>query len=359
MAQKDYYSILGVDKNATKADLKKAYRQLCLKYHPDKNKEPDAEEKFKEISEAYHVLSDDELRQRYDTYGTVDEQMTGFNPEDMFRSFFDEDWGFGGFGGFRGFRQQQQQQVKRGSNKNVAIRVTLSEIFNNSVKTVTYNVLRHCPTCNGTGSKTGKKTQCSYCNGTGNIRKRVQNGFVIQETITVCPHCGGSGMMNIDPCNSCGGSGLINSTEKITVTVPSLDKVLAQTYRQRGKGNACADSDINGDLLYSYKLQLDDEKYEIDPDNVQNLIINEEVPITDCLLGGEIKIKNLDGKEYKVKIKECTPNGFMYRISEKGFQLSNGFRGDLYIRVNYKIPNKLNNNERDLLKRLQKRENFK
>lgn len=354
MIQKDYYKILGVEKNATENELKKAYKKLAIKYHPDKNpNNKEAEEKFKEVNEAYQILSDKNKRQQYDMFGTVDGMGSSdmdFNPNDIFASFFKHHgWGFD---------EEPMERTYKGGDKVLKINVSLREIYNNASKTVTYTVKRPCPICHGSGSKSGKMTECPHCHGTGEIRNRRQNGMIFVENITTCSHCNGLGKIVKDTCTHCHGSGLIDTKETIDITVPSLEKVLYQTYRHNGGGHSCQNGlGINGDLLFTFNIAIE-EGFNIDRDNPINIIRTIDVPLIDCLLGTTLKVKHVDGKEFGVTIKECTKNGQTYRIKGKGFKINNNV-GDFYIKINQVMPTALSSDEKKILNNLKQSKNFR
>ena len=358
MAQsKDYYKILGIDRNADEKEIKKAFRQLSLKYHPDRNpNNKEAEEKFKEIAEAYSVLSDKDKKAQYDTFGTVGDGGFNMDPHDIFASFFrnsdffrNDDFGFG---------DEHMQRTFKGMDKNIKINVTLNEIYNNASKSVVYTVKRPCPNCNGTGSKTGKVEECPHCNGTGHIRSRKQFGVgMFSESITTCSHCGGTGKLVKDACSNCNGSGLIDCKENFNIKVPTIDKVLTQAYRHRGSGHSCQNGlGVNGDLNITFSI-INEDGYEIS--NGLDIIKTVEVPLIDCLLGTSLKFVHLDGKTYSVNIKECSKDGALYKISGKGFRYNNQYRGDLYVKVKMVMPTKLDEEDKKILNNLKKSKTFK
>lgn len=363
---KDYYKILGVDRNCSDSELKSAYRKLAMKFHPDRNpSNNEAEDKFKEISEAYHVLSDKDLRHRYDTFGTVDDNFGsggGMNAEDIFREFF-KDRGFDpfdnfGFGNFGGFYQNTSQRQVSGTDKILRINVSMTDVYNNLSKTVKYTVNRHCCKCGGSGSKTNKTDVCQYCHGTGQTRIRQTSRYGYMEQITTCPHCNGTGISVEDPCPHCNGTGLEKVEETITVNVPTIDKVLQQTYSKKGSGNSAPNNlGENGDIRFTYKLNEDENTY-VDKENALNIIMSVNVPIIDCLLGKELTVTNLDKKEYAVKIPQCTKDGEILRKKGKGFRHSNGNTGDLLIRINMVMPNAISEADKKLLLKLQKSKTF-
>ena len=353
--KRDYYKILGVDKNASNDEIKRAYRKLSLKYHPDRNpNNKEAEEKFKEVSEAYSVLSDASKRQQYDTFGTVDSDFNSMNmnAEDIFKNFF----GHHGFG--FGFDDEPQERIVKGSDKVLKVNVTFEEIYNNVTKDIAYTVYRKCKDCGGSGSKDGKVLDCPHCHGTGQIRERKQFGMVITENITTCPYCGGVGKVVSNPCSKCGGSGLVETKENLRITVPTIDKVLGQTYVHREGGNSCRNGiGINGDLRFTFNL-LNNGEYEIDTNNILNIVKTVNVSVIDCLLGTTIKVKHLDGKYYNMNISECTNDGHLYKLQGKGFKVGM-MSGDLYIKIKQKMPVVLTDDDRKLLTKLKKSKTFK
>lgn len=350
---KDYYKILGVDKNATDEQIKKSYRKLSLKYHPDKNPgNKEAEEKFKEISEAYSILSDPQKRQQYDTYGTVD--PNGFshmdmNAEDIFDTFMKMHRGFG-----FGFDDDMSERSYKGQDKVLRINVTLEEVYRNVTKDVVYTVNRPCEKCGGSGSKSGKIEECPHCHGTGQIHNRQSFGNVFTDNVTTCPYCGGVGKFVKDKCPHCNGSGLVETKETLSVNVPTIDKVLHQTYIHKGSGHSCGNNlGVNGDLRFMFNLAKDKD-FEIDENHILDIIKNVDVSVIDCLLGTSLEVKHLDGKVYNVNIAECTPDGKLYRIQGKGFKVGM-YVGDLYIKVRQVMPTKLTNEERNILNKLKKK----
>ena len=361
MAQnKDYYKILGVNKDADDKKIKSSYRKLALKYHPDKNPgNKEAEEKFKDISEAYRVLSDKELRQRYDMFGTVDDNFNGnnMNAEDIFKDFFRHS-GFP-FGHDFNFDEQPQEKVISGSDKVLHINVTLSEIYNNVEKNIKYTVNRPCKQCGGSGSKNGSTANCQHCHGTGQIHIRQTHKFGFMEQIVTCPHCNGTGVSVQNPCVNCKGTGLHFEEESLNIKVPTIDKVLQQVYIKSGYGNSAPNNlGINGNLRFTYKIN-EEGNFKIDRENNLNILTSINVNVINCLLGCEMKVKHLDGKEYTLNIPQCTKDGKIFRIKNKVFKHSNGYVGDLLVKVNMIMPNNLTEDDKKALNKLQKSKTFK
>lgn len=352
---KDYYNILGINKDATDREIKKAYRQKSLQYHPDKNPgNKEAEEKFKEVAEAYRVLSDKDLRQRYDTYGTIDDvEGVNMNPDDIFAQFMKMHRGFG-----FGFDDEPQERVFKGRDKVLKVNVTLKEVYNNATKDITYTVNRKCTKCNGSGSKSGKVEDCPHCNGTGQIHNRQQFGHMITDNITSCPYCNGLGKVVKDKCPYCNGSGVVESKDTLKITVPNIYDVIQQSFIHKGGGHACENGlGINGDLRFTFNL-VNDNEYEIDTNNVLNIVKKVKVPLIDCLLGTSLSVSHLDGKTYNITLSECTPNGKTYRLQGKGFKVGR-YVGDLYIKIEQIMPNTLSEEDKKILNKLKKSKTFK
>lgn len=355
MEKKDYYEILGVNKNVSDEDLKRSYKKLALKYHPDRNpNNKEAETKFKEINEAYSVLSDKEKRQRYDTYGTVDDiGGMDMNADDIFAQFMKMHRGFG-----FGFDDEPQERVFKGRDKILKVNVTLKEVYNNVTKDITYSVNRKCNFCNGSGSKTGKIEDCPHCNGTGQIHKRQQFGHMIMDNSATCPYCNGIGKVVKDKCPHCNGTGVVETKDTLKINVPNIYEVIQQSYVHKGGGHACENGlGVNGDLRFTFNL-VNDEEYEVDTNNVLNIVKKVKVPLIDCLLGCSLSVSHLDGKTYNITISECTPNGKTYRLQGKGFKVGR-YAGDLYIRIQQIMPQKLSLEDKKVLNKLKKSKTFK
>ena len=364
---KSYYDILGLTDDERKLQgkdfekaLKKKYRICAIKYHPDKNPDnKEAEEKFKEAAEAYRILSNKEKRQQYDMFGSVDDNFGGgtMNADDIFEEFFKHS-GFNPFEGF-GFDESPQQKQMCGNDKILHVNITLSDIYNNVEKNIKYTVNRPCKKCGGSGSKNGTTETCQHCHGTGQMRIRQTHQYGFMEQIVMCQHCHGTGISPQNPCMDCGGTGLHLEEETLKVKVPTIDKVLQQTFSKTGGGHSAPNNlGINGDLRFTYKVNEGDN-FRIDKENALNIITSVNVNVVDCLLGCQAKIKHLDGKEYSLSIPQCTFGGKIFRIKNKGFRHSNGYVGDLLVRVNMIMPNTLTDEDKKLLNKLQKSKTFK
>lgn len=353
MAEKrDYYEVLGIDKNASADDIKKAYRKLAKQYHPDLNKDnPDAAEKFKEIGEAYGVLSDPEKKSRYDQFGHagVDPNyggQGGFSGGfgdfgdfgdlgDIFGSFFG-----GGFGG--GSRKNAAQ---KGRDIRARVELSFEEAAFGCKKDINVTRVESCAACSGSGAKKGTSPQtCSRCGGTGQIRSVQNTPFGQIQTNTTCPECRGKGSIIRERCPICQGTGKKRMTDKISVNIPAgVDD--GQSLRVRGKGDAGENGGPSGDLYVVISIRQHDifERDEYD--------VYVEMPITfvQATLGCELDVPTLDGR-VKHKIPEGTQSGTKFRMRGKGIPYPNGSgRGDQYVVVNVEIPKDLTQKQRELL----------
>ncbi len=361
MTKRDYYEILGVNRNATDAELKKAYRQMALKYHPDKNpNNKEAEDKFKEAAEAYEVLSDAEKRSRYDQFGHdgVKNGGNGFgggmSMDDIFSHFGDI---FGGaFGGsFGGFGGQRQRRVNRGTNLRVKVRLTLEEINTGVEKKLKVSKYVSCTHCHGTGAAGGSGfTTCSTCRGTGQVT-RVTSTFLGQmQTSSTCPACGGEGQTIQQKCVHCAGNGVVKGEEVIPVNIPAGVSEGIQ-LSVSGKGNAAARSGVPGDLI----IQIEEAPHDFLQRDGNNLLYDLYLSFPDAALGTSVDIPTLEGKA-RIKIEPGTQAGRLLRLKGKGLPVLNSYgKGDLLITLNVWTPRSLSRQEKELLEKLQESENFK
>ncbi len=359
MAEKrDYYEVLGVQKNANADEIKKAYRKAAIKYHPDKNPgDKEAEEKFKEAAEAYDVLSNPDKRARYDQFGHAGMSGAaggggayggfggGFSMEDIFSQFGDI---FGGhFGG--GFRSSGGgQRVNRGSDIRVKVRLTLSEIADGVTKKLKINKTVACDQCGGTGAKDANSyTTCQTCNGAGYVTRVENTFFGRMQTQGVCPTCNGTGKVISSPCDKCHGEGTLRGQEVVEIRIPAgVGEGMALTVS--GKGNAARHGGVNGDLLVMIEEEPNEELVRDGNDLIHNL----NITVTTALLGGTVEVPTVDGRA-KIKIAPGTHAGKVLRLGGKGLPDVNGYgRGDELLVVDITIPSKLNAEERRLVEKL-------
>lgn len=361
MEKRDYYEVLGVSKNATKDEIKKAYRKQALKYHPDKNPgNREAEEKFKEAAEAYEVLSNDEKRSKYDRFGHAGLGGAGgfsgggMTMEDIFASFGDI-FGdaFGGLGGFGGGRRGGRR-VNKGSNLRVKVKLTLREVANGAEKKIKVNKYVACKSCGGTGAAdSGSVTTCTTCHGSGHVT-RVTNTFLGQmQTSSVCPTCGGEGKTITRKCTVCYGEGIVQGEEVIKINIPAgVGKGMQMTVS--GKGNEPRRGGVAGDLL----VVIDEEEH---PDLLRegnDLIYNLYISIPEAILGTAVEIPTVDNN-VKIKIEPGTQAGKILRLRGKGLPEVNGYgRGDLLVSVNVWIPKSLSKEEQKIIEKLQESSSF-
>jgi molecular chaperone DnaJ len=359
--KRDYYEILGVSKNASKDEIKKAYRKQALKFHPDKNPgDKGAEDKFKEAAESYEVLSNDEKKARYDRYGHAGMGNSGngfsgqgMTVEDIFSSFGDI-FGdaFGGFGGFGGSRQGRR--VNKGSNLRVKVKLNLSEIASGTEKKIKVNKYSTCDTCSGTGAADSKSySNCSTCHGSGHVT-RITNTLLGQmQTSSVCPSCGGEGKIITKKCQSCYGEGIVEKEEIIKINIPAgVGKGMQMTLG--GKGNAPRRGGVNGDLL----VVIDEEEHEELIREGNDLIYNLFISIPDAITGTNVEVPTVD-TNVKIKIEPGTQPGRILRLRGKGLPEVNGYgRGDLLVNVNVWIPKNLGKEDLKIIEKFKDSDAF-
>lgn len=366
MAKRDYYEVLGVEKNASTAEIKKAYRKLALKYHPDKN--PDdkaAEDKFKEAAEAYEVLSNDEKKAKYDRFGHAGMGAGGgfggggMNMDDIFSQFGDifggGGGGFSGFGGFGGGGRSQGRRVNRGSNIRVKVNMTLKDIVNGVEKKIKVKKYVKCKPCSGSGAEGGSGgfTTCDTCKGAGQVN-RVTNTFLGQmQTATACPTCGGDGKIITNKCNECHGDGIVKDDETIDLKIPAGVEGGMQ-LSVSGKGNMGARNGVPGDLIVQIE---EEESKELKRDGI-NILYDLYISFADAILGTEVTVPTVNGKA-KIKIESGTQGGKVLRLRNKGIPEVNGYRtGDQLVNVNIWTPQKLSKEEKSAIQKMQKSKNF-
>jgi len=358
MSKRDYYEVLGVDKNASDTEIKKAYRRLAMKYHPDKAKDDKAaEEKFKEASEAYEVLIDSQKRQKYDQFGHAGIENSfgrgGFSWDDFthFSDFSDIFGSFGGIfdslfgGGFGGGRRSRQNN--RGEDLQISISLSLEEIVKGVDKKIKINIKDTCPECNGTGSADGQVKTCPQCHGTGQVMQTSRSLFGHFQTVSTCPTCQGEGKIIKNKCHKCGGDGRLNKTKTITVHIPAGVSE-GQYIRLKGQGNTGKRGGVSGDILVLIK----EKEHDIFERKESDLICEFPVSFSQAALGDEIMVPTLAGK-IKMKIPAGTQSGKIFRLKSQGLPHVNSvYRGDLYVKLIVITPTRLNSEEKELFKKL-------
>jgi len=364
MAKRDYYEVLGVDKNVTPDELKKAYRKLALKYHPDRNPgDKDAEEKFKEAAEAYDVLSNPDKKARYDQFGMAGMDGSyaqgGMDMNDIFSQFgsiFGDIFGGGFRTGFSGFGAGGggARRVLRGTNLRIKVKLTLEEVDRGCEKKIKVSKYVPCKTCNGSGAKDGQYETCQHCHGTGVITEVKRTILGQMQTQSACPHCGGEGRMVKNKCHDCHGDGIVKSDEIITINIPAGVQDGMQLAMQ-GQGNAAPRGGIAGDLI----VLIEEQEHELFERQDANLYYNAFITFSDAALGATVEIPTLGGR-VKIKIEPGTPSGRVVRLRGKGLPIMNGYgRGDLLVCLNVWVPKNLSKDEKKTLEELQKHDNFK
>ncbi len=363
MSKRDYYEILEVSKNASAAEIKKAYRKKAIQFHPDKNPgDKSAEEKFKEAAEAYEVLSDEQKRARYDQFGHAGVGGAagggfgggGMSMDDIF-SHFGDIFG-GGFGGFSGFGGGggRRQRVNKGSNLRVKVSLTLNEILNGVEKKIKVKKYVSCSHCSGSGAEGGAShSTCTTCNGSGYVT-RISNTILGQmQTQSECPTCGGDGKIITNKCKHCGGEGIEKADEVISINIPAGVEEGMQ-LSVSGRGNAARRGGINGDLLV---VIHEEEHPELVRDG-RDLLYNAFVSIPDATLGAPVEIPTLEGR-VKVKIEAGTQPGKVLRLRGKGLPEVNGYgRGDILVKINVWIPKVLDKEEKKAMEKMAESSNF-
>lgn len=368
--KRDYYEILGVSKNASSDEIKKAYRKVAMQFHPDRNPgDKSAEDKFKEAAEAYEVLSDNDKKAKYDRFGhqAFAPGSGGFgsghasNMDDIFSQFgdiFGDDvFGnfFGGGGSRRGGGGSNRARGQRGSNLRIKVKLTFEEIAKGVTKTV--KVKKHvlCNTCGGNGAKDkGSVQNCATCGGSGQVR-RVTNTFLGQmQTVTTCPTCNGEGSTITSKCTSCKGEGRVYGEETIAIEIPAGVQEGMQ-LSMNGKGNAGERGGASGDLI----IQIEEEQHpELHRDGL-NVAYDLHISFPDATFGSSVEVPTIDGRA-KIKIPAGTQSGKIFRLKGKGFPEVQGYgKGDQLVYVNVWTPQHISSEEKDLLEKLNNSPNFK
>ncbi len=366
--KRDYYEVLGVPRNATQEEIKKAYRKLAMQYHPDRNPgDKEAEEKFKEAAEAYEVLSDPEKRRRYDQFGHEGMRGTDFREytdiNDIFNAFRDifGGSGFGGsifdefFGGGTQTRSRRSSSVQRGSDLRVKLKLILEEIATGVTKKIKIKRYKKCSTCNGSGAeKSGGYRTCPVCNGSGEIRHVSRSVFGQFVNITTCSNCGGEGKVISDPCRICGGEGRVQDEATVSVDIPA--GVSTGNYLTiRGEGNAGRRGGPSGDLI----VVIEELPHELFQRQGDDIIYELELSIPEAVLGGEIEVPTLTGKA-RLKLEPGLSPGKILRMKGKGLpNLNTKKQGDQLIVVNLYVPSKISQHEKEIIQSLMNSPNFK
>lgn len=355
MAEKrDYYEVLGVSKGCSEDELKKAYRQMAKKYHPDLNPgDKEAEARFKEVNEAYEVLSDSQKRARYDQFGHAGVDPSAGGGPGGFGGFEGFDFGdlgdiFEGFfgGGFGGGRRANPNAPRRGNDLNAHLTISFDEACKGAKKTVELNSMDTCPECNGSGAAKGTSPQtCPDCGGTGRVRVQQRTPFGAMTSERPCSRCGGKGKLNTHPCPKCAGAGRVKTARKLEINIPAgIDD--GQTLSVRGQGDAGMNGGARGDLNVTISVRPDPLFVRKGYD------IHVEIPITyaQAALGAELVVPTIDGK-VKYNIPEGTQPGTVFRLRGKGVQNVNGRgRGDQYVEVTLEVPRNLSKQQKQAIK---------
>ena len=341
LAEDDHYRTLGVDKSATEDEIKKAYRTLAKKYHPDRNPDPSASEKLKEINAAYDIIGDPEKRASYDRYGTADAQgidMGGFG--DLFRSFFGGGGGgFGGFGG--GFGRRGRAGPPPGQTLRMTINLTFDEAFFGADKEIAFNRKVHCEDCKGSGAAEGSSpVTCTTCRGQGQVARSM--GFL--QVAQTCPTCRGTGERINDPCKSCKGSGLQSERKEVNIPIPAGVED-GQGIRIQGGGNAGSRRGPHGDLIVMFEV----DSHDMFVRRGLHVYMEHDIPFPLAVTGGETEVTTMRGSS-KMKVSKGTEGGKLFRMKGKGVHTADGRKGDQLVRVNIQIPKKLNKEQKEYLR---------
>ena len=367
MAKRDYYEVLGVDKKASEDEIKKAYRKIAIKYHPDRNPgDKTAEEKFKEAAEAYSVLSDKQKRQQYDQFGFDGPNMGGgfggfgaggFSMDDIFSMFGDVFGGRGGFGGFSGFGGGQRAQY-RGTDLRLKVRLTLQEISTGVTKKFKVRKDIVCSECNGSGAQNGSGSEtCPTCHGQGYTVRTVRSILGMMQTQSECPTCHGEGTIIKNKCPHCNGQGIVKGEEVVEINIPA-GVAEGMVVNVPGKGNAAPHNGVPGNI----QVYVEEEPNDTFVRDGQDIIYNLLLDFPTAALGGEVDIPTIEGTKVKIKIEPGTQPGKTLRLRGKGLPAVQGYgsgRGDLVVQVSVYVPKTLDRHERQVLEELRNSDNFK
>lgn len=367
-AEIDYYKILGVDKSATADEIKKAYKKVAIKYHPDRNPgDKEAEEKFKQAAEAYDVLRDPDKRARYDQFGAAGVNGTGgyggfggqgMDINDIFSHFSDifGDMGFGGFGGFSGGRRGAHPQ-HRGGDLRLKVKLSLQEIAAGVVKKFKVRKNVTCTECHGTGCETGHSAEtCKTCNGSGYVVRSQRSFLGMVQTQEVCPTCGGDGMVISHKCKKCHGEGVVPGEEIVEIEIPA-GVAAGMVVNAQGKGHAARRGGIPGNIQVLIEEEPHPDFIRDDNDLIYNLLLT----VPQAVLGGNVEIPTIEGKA-NIKIEPGTQPGTALRLRGKGLPAVQGYgygRGDIVVNVSVYIPQTLSKDEKQFFEKMEKSDNTK
>ena len=370
MAKRDYYEVLGVDKTASEDEIKKAYRKIAIKYHPDRNPgNKEAEEKFKEAAEAYDVLHDPQKRQQYDQFGFAGQGGAGgfggfggasMNMDDIFSMFGDifggHAGGFGGFGGFGGGQRRPQQH--RGSDLRLKVKLTLQEISTGVTKKFKVRKDVVCQHCHGSGSADGGASEtCPTCHGSGVISHTTQSIFGMMQTQGVCPTCNGEGKIIKNKCHECSGTGVVKGEEVVEINIPA-GVIEGMIVNVPGKGNAGRRNGIPGDIQVFIEEEPNDTFVRDGNDLIYNLLLD----FPTAALGGDVEIPTIEGTRLRVKIEPGTQPGKTLRLRSKGLPAVQGYgsgKGDMVVNISIYVPKTLSRDEKKSLEKMKDSDNFK
>lgn len=367
MAKRDYYEVLGIDKNASEDDIKKAYRKIAIKYHPDRNPgDKNAEEKFKEAAEAYDVLHDPQKRQQYDQFGFDGpagsggfggfSSAGGFSMDDIF-SMFGDVFGGGGFSsGFGGGQRRPAQH--RGSDLRLKVKLSLQEISTGVTKKFKVKRDVTCNHCHGSGAENGSGTEtCQTCHGSGYVMRTTKSLFGMMQTQSVCPTCGGEGTVIKNKCHECGGSGVIKGEEVVEINIPAGVSE-GMVVNVPGKGNAGKHNGLPGNIQVYIEEEPNDTFIRDDNDLIYNLLLD----FPTAALGGNVEIPTIDGSKVRVKIEPGTQPGKALRLRGKGLPAVQGYGrgyGDMVVNISVYVPKTLDSSEKKALEKMRESDNFK
>lgn len=362
--KRDYYEVLGLDKNATAEDIKKSFRKLSIKFHPDKqvgksdNERKEAEDKFKEIAEAYEVLSNPDKKKKYDMYGFGGQGGFDFDGgvdlNDIFSKYSDFFSGSDPFG-FGGGKHGKRARV--GGDLKISIKLSINEMINGATKKIRLKRFVKCSHCGGAGSEDGVVETCLNCGGTGQQIKTTRTPFGIQQTITTCTECGGTGKKIKHKCHKCGGAGICKEDEIIEIKIPS-GAIPGYILRMDGYGNFPEnpnDGDMSGTLFIAID-EVKDDKFIRDD---YNITCNVFIDVPTAIIGGVIKVPTVDGKTKEINIKPGTQSGTPVVFRGEGIPIDGNMRGNFIVNINVYIPEKLNEEEKAIFEKLRNSNNFK